>query len=308
MSKHKALAIILSATLAPVAAWSDPVFRPGSGVGLEPLPGVTVTSGLPNFSNGQPFVSIQELPTDGLTSLPGLEERARQLGARDFKAGGAHGVMSRGTPEFMGRRWRTWIAYLHAKNESIILSIGIPADDSQVTSEAVEAALRTMTFRDADADRMAALPFTVADLEGFRPVTLGLVGAGLLQDGMLELTEGPITPDPFAPQPVITIIPGRHAAVPAADRLAYARQVLLSFRTNGNVRTAAERLFDADGVQWAEIRAVGMQLSPVTILFFYRFGPQPSQSMSVLCTSPVSETVDYSDRFRRLALSVRLKE
>ncbi len=291
--------------LAPFCAWADPVFPRASSVGLEPPAGMAVADDFLGFQAGKASIVIIEMPKVAYPQINGNRQRLAEkfvaAKAEDFSVAGAQGFIIRGTQEVAGQSFRKWALVLDASAQTAMVTVQVPAEDDSISDAAVETALRSIALRDRPGlpEQIAALPFVVGDSAGFRPVAV-IAGAGLL------LTEGPKDVDPDAAQPVVVISTSLQYPPPAAQRSLYARNVLKTVKDMKNVEIISEKLFEAGGAQWAEIRGkvdTAKSDTPIAVSFFMRFGE--GSSLLMVQTARITEQKRYAERVRRLALSVK---
>lgn len=228
------LAALLALLTAPLAAHAaEPVFPANASVGLVPPPGMTPARTFAGFEHptGASIV-IAEMPPE---AYPQLVERftpealrttgfaARGAGEPLAVAGG-EGRILRGSQAANGVTYTKWVAIVRGGPGTGLVTVQVPqAADAQVPGPAVEAALRTIGFRDPASlsDQIAALPYTVGDLGGLRPVRV-FMGSGLL------MTDGPKDVDPEGTQALAIVTPSMgQVAVPAGGEDALARKAFL---------------------------------------------------------------------------------
>ncbi|MFB0491126.1 hypothetical protein ABIE45_003712 [Methylobacterium sp. OAE515] len=228
------LAALLALLTAPLAARAaEPVFPANASVGLVPPPGMTPAKTFAGFEHWSgASIVIAEMPPE---AYPQLVERftPETLRATGFEAQGAgeplavaggEGRILRGSQAANGLTYTKWVAIVRGAPGTGLVTVQVPQTaDAQVPGPAVEAALRTIGFRAPASlsDQIAALPYTVGDLGGLRPVRV-FMGSGLL------LTDGPKDVDPEGTQALAIVTPSMgQVAVPAGGEGALARKAFL---------------------------------------------------------------------------------
>lgn len=225
---------LLAALLGPLAgpALADPVFPPAGSLGLAPPPGMVASKSFAGFEHrsGASIVLVEMPPeawdqidarfTPEALAATGFKVRG---GRESLPVAGGEGFVLRGAQAANGLTYTKWVAVVRGAPGTGLVTVQVPeAAAKQVPGAAVEAALRTVAFRAKAslADQVAALPYTVGDLAGYRPMAV-FAGNGLL------LTEGPKDVDPEREQPVIVVAPSLgQAPVPAGGEVAFARRLL----------------------------------------------------------------------------------
>lgn len=227
-------ALLALLTAPPAARAAEPVFPANASVGLVPPPGMTSARTFAGFEHptGASIV-IAEMPPE---AFPQLVERftPETLRTTGFEARGAgeplavaggEGRILRGSQAANGVTYTKWVAIVRGGPGTGLVTVQVPqAADAQVPGLAVEAALRTIGFRAPASlsDQIAALPYTVGDLGGLRPVRV-FMGSGLL------ITDGPKDVDPEGTQALAIVTPSMgQVAVPAGGEDALARKAFLS--------------------------------------------------------------------------------
>jgi hypothetical protein len=187
-----ALAAALAGTPAQAA---DPVFPPNSRIGLSPPPGFVPSSKFPGFENPQANAAILlvELPaeafpeiekgfTDEALKTRGLTVETRE--AVELASGRAILIIGQHAAGDQKRREMIFAATL--TGVTAIISVQIPEESRAAISEAeVRAALKTAVARASvpEAEKLAALPYRLSELSGFRVIRGGPDGTALLTDG-----------------------------------------------------------------------------------------------------------------------------
>ena len=290
-----------------------PVFPGGSGVGLVPPPGLTLSTNFSGFEDAAKGTSIvlTELPVDAYAALAakfnpeGLRETGIEAGPpEDWPVEGA--VVSkliRGSQVAAGIKYRKWVVLVGAKTTTAMVTAQVPDGVQGGLSDAdVETALRTIAIRTPPSldEQVAALPFKLSDTAGFRPVRV-IAGATYL------LTEGPNDVATNSTQPIIIIASNLNTAPEASARMAFAKQAFASLTGIEDVQSDNETSSEGNGAEWVEIdgsakdSAGGDQLYVAQIARF-----ETSRYVRAILIVRDSEKEKFSDRFRKLAKSMTI--
>lgn len=171
----------LSLAVALPAAAQAVVFPNEGSVGLEPPPGMVEIPGIAGFENrgAQAAILILELPAvaydDALASFRPEALQGKNItieGKRDFQlAGGQTGVLMTGRQNVGAVTLKKWILLVRNDAAAAMVTVQFPEGAAGLYSDGtVEAALRSLAFRPppTQEEMLARLPFTIADLEGYR--------------------------------------------------------------------------------------------------------------------------------------------
>lgn len=302
---RSALAALLM--LLPCAAFAAPVFPGASGVGLEPPPGMSPAKGFNGFQgSGLASILITEMPKAAYGQIDGQRAMfVQRFGAKqadEVDVGGAHGFLVKGLQKAGDKTFRKWILVLNGTDETALLSVQVPQDDTAISDAAVDAALHSVAFRPRPNldQQVAALPFAVSDLAGFR-ISASQLGLALI------LTDGPQDVDPHQKQAHV-VVAMNEGPGPKDDRAGFAKQQLEAFRAVRTTQVTAAKTFQANGADWAEVDAQGTEgpeETPVAISYFLRF--DAADTISVVCVAPQAEGAQMADRFKTLATSTKPK-
>lgn len=224
---------------------AEPVFPPGAAIGLVPPPGMSPATAFSGFQHeaGASIVLV-EMPPEAYAQLIAKFTPAalKPTGfvvtgeAQPLAVAGGEGRLFHGSQEANGLTYAKWVAVVHGPANTGLITVQVPEDArALVPDAAVETALKSVAFRAEQSieQQMGALPFTVGDLAGFRPVRM-IGGSGLI------LTEGPKDVDPDASQPIVIVAASLGRDVPAAEQAAYARTALTSLAQLKDIKIEAE--------------------------------------------------------------------
>ncbi|MFE1597244.1 hypothetical protein [Methylobacterium sp. ID0610] len=227
------LLLALAAALAGGASTAaEPVFPAAGSIGLVPPPGMIPAKGFGGFEHGSgAAIVIAEMPPEayGPIVTKFTAEGLRPTGfvvrgeSEALPVAGGEGRLLRGSQQAHGLTYAKWVAIVTGGSGTGIVTVQVPEGAAaQVPGPAVEAALRSIAFRAPQSitEQVAALPYTVGDFAGFRPV-LVMAGSTLL------LTEGPKGADPEGTQPMVVVAPSLGQATGGAGQeSAIARKAL----------------------------------------------------------------------------------
>ncbi|WP_232631428.1 hypothetical protein [Methylobacterium sp. Leaf118] len=272
---------VLTAAPQPSLA-QEAVFPPSSRFGLTPAPSMIVSKRFTGFERrgGGAMVSVVELPgnaypemkesfTDENLKSQGLTVQTREPVTLD---GGVEGMLFTGEPiaaEGEAPVTRKWLLIVGGGDVTGILvaqaAVGAESDETMrgmLTGVRVRPALGLE-------EQIAALPFRIGDLAGFRPVR-ALAGNSVL------LTLGPRDQVSNLEQPILVIAQATQNATPQEQRDGLARQALFSNQTLKDFSIERSQSYRQNGVDWHEIvaRAVDVPSSiPVVVTQTIRFNP-----------------------------------
>lgn len=292
---------------APVHAQVE--FPGAGGVGLDAPPGMVLSTQFAGFEdreNGSSIV-IAELPAEAYPQLvtgftdAGLASRGIVVTQRsDWSMAGAEAFLVRGTQAVQGVEFAKWMLVAGNAATTALVTVQIPESVDTYPDAVIEEALRTVQFRAAGGvdEQIAALPFVVGDLAGFRTVRT-LAGSGLL------LTEGPNDVVKAAEQPIIVIAASLDTPPAAAARDDFARhaaETLVGVRDLEITTTAEFRHDDAD---WHRIEAAASEDDsgvPVKVTQVIRFTEDGWIRTAAIVAEDAQDRL--APRLRRLAESV----
>jgi hypothetical protein len=235
---------LATAVLATAALAADPVFPPGSRVGLVPPAGMEPSQGIQGFedptTHAAIFVTEMSLPT-----YPDIE---KEFSAAELKASGMQEelrenvTLKDGTgfivvvrQQVSGQSLRKWALVAKLDDLTAVVLILLPeAAKDAYPDAALRVALATVAVRPrVPADQqLALLPYKIGDLGGFQ-----LVRAR--PDGVALLTYGP-NPAATAEEQPFFLIAMSHGQPPGpGDREGFARRLLATawdFKEARNLR------------------------------------------------------------------------
>lgn len=264
--------------LAAPAAASETVFPPGSRIGLVPPGAMQASRRFLGFENTakQASIAFMEMPAaayDAVTAdltKESLKAQGVTLTSREaVKVGERDALLISGDQTIGAAKMRKWLL-VTADPAGTALVIGEAGSRQGYSDREMRAALLSVALKGplSIEDQMKALPFTVPERSGFRPVRV--------TDGQtLTLTEGPEDSPKNADQPfmMLTASTGRTPAAGEA-RERFARAALAMNQSLRDVALERSQSFRLKGVEWHEIvaRAVhGPTGEPVVVMQTIRF-------------------------------------
>jgi hypothetical protein len=265
-----------------VPAWADePMFPPGSRVGLVPPPGFSMSKAFSGFLDAEKngLILITELPASAYADLDArvADEQLRRQGVvvetrEPIALATGPAFLAVGHQEAGGLTFRRWILFGATRDFTAIVSVQVPeAEKDSYPDATVRAALATFAVRATAPveEQLGALPFTLHELAGFRVVRVVSGSAALLTDGpsdTLELAEQPLL--------LIAAAPGTVPAQ-AGDRDRFARGVLAETPGIKDIRLVRSEPLRIGGQQGHEILAEAKDVKTngeVMIALWLRFG------------------------------------
>jgi len=271
--------VFLSAALA-----ADPVYPPGSRVGLIPPKDMVVSKRFSGFENPAKLASITiaEMPPEAYAQLAASlsRETLKSQGVtvtshETLTIGGHPAVLIAGDQEGAAKL-RKWVLALGDPATTTLLvaqSTGTKEGASSGYSDAqMRAALKSVALRaplSVD-EQMAALPFHLGDRAGFRPLKV-LAGNSLL------LTDGPKEVIKNVEQPILIVAASYNPVPPPGEgRDQFARTALAATQSLTDLVIERSQDFRQNGQDWHEIVARAKDASSsqeVVVMQTIRFAP-----------------------------------
>lgn len=306
LTRRALVATALLSLTVPASA-QQAVFPAGARAGLVPPAGFALAANFVGFENQElgGAILIGDLPVGSVPGLlatytpDGLAKggiRAKE-GAAAWPVVGGEGHIVRGQQDSGGVTYRRWLVLARTKDTGALVSAMVPEAAADKVASRIEAALRTIAFRAPPSldEQIAALPFRVGDLAGFRPI-LATGGLSLL------LTEGPADDPPGATQPLVYLLANPSGAQGGRTQtLALARRL---FETTPTLRQIeATKTEDGDATSRIEGKAIvarsGDEVELVQIVRFENGGYMKSVGIWRRGEAP-----RFRERFERLVGSI----
>ena len=224
--------VLASPAISPAIA-ADPIFPPGSRIGIVPPPGMATSRNFVGFEDPQKNAAVlfTTLPARAYETLDksmvpdamksdGVDIRKRE----PIELGIGKGFLLTGTQVTNGARYRKWLLVTAAGRITALVTIQVPDKDDAYPDKAMRDALMTLAVRDSvpDAEQLSLMPFNVGDLAGFH-VGEVLPGRAVMlvdRDPGQDNNE-PAEPSSFKARLFIAAMPG--APAEPSDRNNFAR-------------------------------------------------------------------------------------
>ena len=253
--------LALAFTLLVSVAVAEPVFPPGSRIGLVPPPGMTPSASFQGFEDraSGAMLVVTEL------SVHSYAKVAQDLAPEQMQAGGMEEIAREKIPLPGGEgllvvarqtensvAMRKWALLALADDLTVVAIATMPETAREAYPDAaLRAAFASVIVRDKlTADEMfAVLPYRLADLGGFR-----LLRA--TPDGTAVLTLGPSDTTLPAEQPYFMVAPRPAEPPQPAERDRFAQRVLTAFLNRPNLRIVSSEQMRIGGAPGHQILAL----------------------------------------------------
>jgi hypothetical protein len=170
---------LLSLLVATPSRAAEPVFPPGSRIGLIPPTGMVLSDAFAGFADPEKnaAILIATLPAAAYSQLDktlDTEELRKQgitLEKREpMRLDVGKGFLLTGRQSAGKEHYRKWLLVLAAGDITALVSVQIPEPDTNYPNNIVRTALATLAVRQKvpEDEQLGLLPFTVGDLAGFR--------------------------------------------------------------------------------------------------------------------------------------------
>ena len=253
--------LALAFTLFVSVAFAEPVFPPGSRVGLVPPAGMTASVSFQGFEDRArgAILVVTELSVQSYAKV--LQDFApeqmqagsmEQIAREKIPLSGGEGLLVVARQIENGVALRKWALLALADDMTAVIIATLPeAARDAYPDAALRSALATVVVRDklSPDEMLAVLPYRLTDLGGFR-----LLRA--TPDGTAVFTLGPNDTTLPAEQPYFMMAP-RAAELPAAaERDRYAQRALMTFVNRPNLRIVTSEQVRIGGAPGHQIVAV----------------------------------------------------
>jgi hypothetical protein len=272
-----ALAICL--LFIPAAFAAEPIFPPGSRIGLIPPPGMAASTAFQGFEDRQRGV---------LLAVTELSAQSYEKVARDFAPEGMRGMeeISRETMALAsgegllvvarqrenGVAMRKWALLSRTDDMTAIVIATLPeAAREAYPNAALRAAFASVVIRAklTPDEMLAVLPYSLTDLGGFRLLRTA-------PDGTAVMTLGPNDTTLPAEQPYFMVAPRAAEAPQPAERERFAQRMMAGFLNRPSVRVINSEQMRIGGVPGHQIVAAGKDErtgDELVMVQWLRFGP-----------------------------------
>jgi hypothetical protein len=279
--RHR-MSVLLVAAWASLAALTsafaaDPIFPPGSRIGLVPPPGLTLSSKFNGFEDSAhgAAITLLDLPEPAYAALEQsafansshLLVEKREL----FPFHSGVGYLITGHEEAKGTTFRSWYLLSNTSNREIgqiAALIGVHVPETALAAypdQVIRAALQSVTFRNVPAGEMLKLlAFQFKDMAGFRVMKVAPPNAAIL-------IEGPS--DDMAEHPYMIVSLGRGAPESPDAYPRFAHDMMSSAPIPDLAITSMEamRIGGGSGFE-VRAKAVGAKGEPLALVQWLRFG------------------------------------
>ena len=210
-----ALAGIFALAFSVIPARADePVFPPGSNIGLIPPPGMTIAKSFPGFIDAEKNAGILV----GMLPLTAYDDMEKTLTDDSLKKQGitvekretlqlniGKGLLVIGTEIGPDKTtYRKWLVLAKTSDLTALVTVQEPAQSNAYPDSVVRTCLASIAERQSvpDGEVLSLLPFTVGDLAGFKV-------AKVLPGRAVILVDSPKEPHPYDDARfVISAVPG----------------------------------------------------------------------------------------------------
>ena len=301
--KHLRLfsALALLAVVHGPAAAAEPVFPPGSRVGMTPLVGLNPAKNFAGFETEDQSVKVlvAELPPEAygevMNALKSNPAVASAIEPESLETGAGKAYYTTETGKDGTGTVRRYSMILQGGTFSGYVAARVPENASRIyTDEAIRQMFSSAVVRKEvpAAEQLGLMPFKVGELSEFRNVrTLTPGAAVLLADGD---EKGGLEAAPF----MVIGVMGSAPAQPG-DRGRFAEQAATSIPGLRSLRITTSEPLRIDGTAGYETRLDAISAkdnTPVTVVQWLRFGGQ--SALRIIGSSPREQWAQAFPRFR----------
>ena len=274
------LLLTLGLALLSSLAFAQPIFPPGSRIGIVPPPGMTPSDRFQGFEDRergvmlvvtelsvQSFANVEQSFSDEQMRTGGMELIARET--IETPGGPAQLIGARQMEN--GVAMRKWALLTRTDDMTAIVVAALPETAKTVYTDAILRTALASTFirtKLAPADMLAVLPYRLGDLSGFR-----LLRAS--PDGSAVFTFGPNDTTLPVEQPYFLLAPRAVEPPQPSAREAFARRALTAFINRPDLRIVASEQIRIGGELGHEIIAESEDSrtnDPLMMVQWLRFG------------------------------------
>jgi hypothetical protein len=299
-------AALFAVALAGPAFAAEPVFPTNSRLGLVPPADFVASTKFPGFENAKVNAAILliSLPVEAFANLEtgftdeALKQRGLTVEKREpIKLPDGEGFLVSGTHEASGVKQRETLMVAKLANATALVTLRLSDEAQKAGIEAgVRQAFTTVAVRETipEAEKLAVLPYRLADMAGFRIV----VGA---QDGTAILTDGPKDSASPVEQPFFIVGVKKGEAPRTEERDTFARRIFASTPGIKDVRFVSSESLRIGGQQGYQIVADAKDMKSGTdlrVVQWLRFGANAHIQMFGFARQDVWE--DTFKRFRSI--------
>lgn len=308
-------AILLLLLLAVARSLSaEPVFPPGSAIGLEPPPGFTPSASFSGFEDARTgssllfaelppaaFAEIRDRFSTGALTGQGLAEIRRST----LRLAGGDALLIEGTQTLRGQAVSRWVLVLGTADVTGIVTANIMESPPRPeTSAAITAALASITIRRPDpAAQRAEFPFAFDETATLR-FQMVLAGTGMVI-APPDAAGMPPAQRRTAPSVIISTSLGR-PAIPG-DRSAFARQVFSNLQHIQDLTLGMESAPKIAGLPAIRIEARAVNAAdgaPRRLVQWIAFPPEGGY-LRIIAEAPEAGFDAVQPEFEQLVASLR---
>ena len=269
----------LAGSSAALAA--EPVFPPGSRIGLVPPPGMTPSTAFQGFEDRArgAMLVVTELSAQSYGKVEQdfseeqMASRGMEVILREYVAlPGGQGLLVVARQQENGVLTRKWALLMPAADVTAVVIASMPEGAKEAYPDAaLRDAFASVTIRAklTTDEMLAVLPYRLDDLAGFRLLRTS-------PDGTAVMTLGPKDSSLPAEQPYFMITPRAVEPPPAAERERFAQRMLAGFLNRPNTRVVNSeslRIAGAPGHQIVALATDQQTGDELALVQWVRFGP-----------------------------------
>jgi hypothetical protein len=212
-------ALVLAIQPAPTRA-EQPIFPPGSRVGLVPPPGMVVSKTFDGFADPakDAAILITVLPAEAFAQIEkvldtdALKKQGVTVDKREpMQLGFGKGILLIGRQVAEKEHFKKWLLVAAANDLTAMVTVQVPDPDDVYSDRALRTALATLAVRAKvpEEEELSLLPFSVGDLAGFHVDDVLRGRALMLRDAPPAADAGKeTTPHGFDARLLIAAVPG----------------------------------------------------------------------------------------------------
>jgi hypothetical protein len=312
MFRFAVLAALMCGFLWLSPAVAEPVFVPGSRVGLVPPVGFVPSDKFKGFLSAaeRGSILIVEMPKEAYAQVSrlsdaGLADRGIKVHSRSaLTVGKAPAVLIRGQQSYSGIVLTKWLMVIGFADFAAMVTAQMPADLPSFRLDAMDQSLKTIAYRPAltMAQKMAALPFSLGSTADMRVVNV-------MAGNTLILTRGPKDTFRGAEQPLLVItrsFTGPGLADAKAEKVA--RLTIRNIASLSDIsieRTRTASFAGGDGFEIVARARATRTRKPVAVIQWVKMLDEAYVRM-VGIASPKSRETDFT-AFREIRDGIRAK-
>jgi len=304
-----ALALLMVA-LGGLAFAAEPVFPPGSPVGLVPPPGLVASQSFNGFADPgnkvamllaalppQAYADIEKTMTEAALKKEGVVQVSRE----PFALALGQALLIIGRQQAGSAKLHKWLLIVKTPKLTAFVTVQVP-DEARATypDAAIRSALASLTIRTKipDKEQLSLLPFKLANLAGFK------IGNVMRGRGVLLSDESTDSPKSLN-RPRILIAAAPATVAQMDDRAVFARRAFASLGGVEELRITEAGALRIGGQQGHQILASGKDATTgvnITIVQWLRFGG--GGFLQLIGISPTTEWKQAYPRFRAVRDSI----